>query len=150
MTTIDALMEELAPLMERLANHDANAQLTEDERDLCLDALCAAFGMPDGSREATLCRYLDDLLDASDLRAAPIRAPYPPEQPACTLHAFAAEDIRRVGATVMQRPIVHAIVTPEDDWFVAQALEVDIASQGKTRDEALANLREAIELAVAE
>ena len=30
--------------------------------------------------------------------------------------------------------------------YVAQALEVDVASQGETTDDALANLREALEL----
>ena len=39
-----------------------------------------------------------------------------------------------------------ASVWQEDEWYVAQALEVDVASQGKSADEALANLREAIEL----
>jgi predicted RNase H-like HicB family nuclease len=34
----------------------------------------------------------------------------------------------------------------EDDWYVAQCLEVDVASQGTTKEEALANLREALEL----
>ncbi len=37
-------------------------------------------------------------------------------------------------------------VWEEDDWFVAQCLEVDVASQGNTEEEALANLREALEL----
>lgn len=39
-----------------------------------------------------------------------------------------------------------AAVTREDDWYVARALEVEGASQGRTIDEALANLREALEL----
>jgi predicted RNase H-like HicB family nuclease len=39
-----------------------------------------------------------------------------------------------------------ASIWREDDWYVAQCLEVDVASQGETRDEALANLREALEL----
>jgi len=39
-----------------------------------------------------------------------------------------------------------ASVWQEDDWFVAQCLDVDIASQGETREEALANLREALQL----
>ncbi len=39
-----------------------------------------------------------------------------------------------------------ASVWQEGEWYVAQALEVDVASQGKSADEALANLREAIEL----
>ncbi len=34
----------------------------------------------------------------------------------------------------------------EGDWFVAQCLDVDVASQGRDEDEALANLREALEL----
>ena len=37
-------------------------------------------------------------------------------------------------------------VWKEDDWFVAQCLEIDVASQGRTEEEALANLREALEL----
>lgn len=39
-----------------------------------------------------------------------------------------------------------ASVWQEGDWFVAQCLDVDIASQGETEEEALANLREALEL----
>ena len=34
----------------------------------------------------------------------------------------------------------------EDSWFVAQCLEVDVASQGITKSEALSNLQEALEL----
>jgi len=34
----------------------------------------------------------------------------------------------------------------ESGWFVAQCLEVDVVSQGKTPDDALANLKEALEL----
>ena len=39
-----------------------------------------------------------------------------------------------------------ASVWQEGEWYVAQALEVDVASQGKSADEALANLQEAIDL----
>ena len=39
-----------------------------------------------------------------------------------------------------------ASVSDEGDWYVAQAIEVDVVSQGETVDEALANLREALEL----
>ena len=39
-----------------------------------------------------------------------------------------------------------ASVHEEGEWYVAQALEVDVASQGETVDNALANLREALEL----
>ena len=34
----------------------------------------------------------------------------------------------------------------EDDWVIAQCLEVDVASQGSSEDEALANLQEALAL----
>jgi predicted RNase H-like HicB family nuclease len=39
-----------------------------------------------------------------------------------------------------------ASVWREGDWFVSQCLEVDVASQGETEEEALANLSEALEL----
>jgi predicted RNase H-like HicB family nuclease len=39
-----------------------------------------------------------------------------------------------------------ASVWREDDWYIAQCLEVDVASQGETKAEALTNLREALEL----
>lgn len=39
-----------------------------------------------------------------------------------------------------------ASVWREGDWYIAQCLEVDVASQGETEDEALSNLREALEL----
>ncbi len=39
-----------------------------------------------------------------------------------------------------------ASVWREGEWFVAQCLEVDVASQGESEEEALANLREALEL----
>jgi predicted RNase H-like HicB family nuclease len=43
-----------------------------------------------------------------------------------------------------------AAVHQEEDWYVAQCLEVDVASQGQTIDEALHNLREAVALYLAE
>jgi predicted RNase H-like HicB family nuclease len=45
----------------------------------------------------------------------------------------------------MKRPFA-ATVWKEGNWFVSQCLELDVASQGETEDEALANLREALEL----
>ncbi len=39
-----------------------------------------------------------------------------------------------------------ASIWQEDDWFIAQCLEVDVASQGKSEEEALVNLSEALEL----
>jgi len=39
-----------------------------------------------------------------------------------------------------------ARVWKEDDWFIAQCTQVDVASQGHSEEEALSNLREALEL----
>jgi predicted RNase H-like HicB family nuclease len=39
-----------------------------------------------------------------------------------------------------------ASVWQESNWFIAQCLEIDIASQGETETEALANLEEALSL----
>lgn len=41
---------------------------------------------------------------------------------------------------------IHSIVWKEDKWYVAKALEVEVASQGKNEQEALDNLKEALEL----
>ena len=45
----------------------------------------------------------------------------------------------------MKRPF-SATIWREGDWFVAQCLDVDVASQGQAEEEALDNLREALEL----
>ena len=37
-------------------------------------------------------------------------------------------------------------VWQEGDWWVALAVEVNVASQGKSKEEARSNLREALEL----
>ena len=39
-----------------------------------------------------------------------------------------------------------AAITHEDPWYVARCLDVEVASQGETSEEALANLKEALEL----
>jgi len=49
----------------------------------------------------------------------------------------------------MKRPFA-ATVWREGDWYVSQCLEVDVASQGETEEEALANLKEALELSFEE
>ena len=38
------------------------------------------------------------------------------------------------------------VVHKEDDWHVSWCPDLDIASQGKTVEEAVANLKEAVEL----
>jgi predicted RNase H-like HicB family nuclease len=45
----------------------------------------------------------------------------------------------------VKRPFA-ATVWPEGNWYVSQCLDVDIASQGETEEQALANLKEAVEL----
>ncbi len=42
--------------------------------------------------------------------------------------------------------VLTAVVHREEGWFVAECPEVGTASQGKTFEEALANLKEATEL----
>ena len=51
----------------------------------------------------------------------------------------------RKGNRNMKRSFT-ASVSQEGDWYVAQCMQVDVASQGKTEDEALDNLRDALEL----
>ena len=41
---------------------------------------------------------------------------------------------------------LHYVIWKEDRYFVARSLEVEVASQGKSRKEAIANLQEALEL----
>ena len=43
------------------------------------------------------------------------------------------------------KPITYCVYREEND-FVAQCLNVDVSSFGATRDEAISNLREAVEL----
>jgi len=40
----------------------------------------------------------------------------------------------------------NAVVWQEGKWFVAQCLDVDVASQGRSEKEALDNLRDALSL----
>jgi predicted RNase H-like HicB family nuclease len=44
--------------------------------------------------------------------------------------------------------VVHltAVVTQEGEWYVARCLEVEVASQGHSVEEALANLKQALEV----
>lgn len=39
-----------------------------------------------------------------------------------------------------------AVINKEDNWYVAHCVELDVVSQGKTIEEAKANLKEAVEL----
>ena len=44
------------------------------------------------------------------------------------------------------KQIYTARIWNEDEWFIAQCAEVDVASHGRSQKDALANLREALEL----
>lgn len=46
----------------------------------------------------------------------------------------------------MKKQILHTIVWKENKLFVAKFLEIELASQGKTKKEAIKNLREALGL----
>ncbi len=46
----------------------------------------------------------------------------------------------------MKSKVLHAIVWKEEKLYVAKFLELEIASQGKTKDEAMKNLKEALDL----
>ena len=46
----------------------------------------------------------------------------------------------------MKSQILHTIVWKENKIFVAKFLELELASQGKTKDEAVKNLKEALDL----
>ncbi|MDD5642936.1 MAG: type II toxin-antitoxin system HicB family antitoxin [Syntrophales bacterium] len=39
-----------------------------------------------------------------------------------------------------------AVITREENWYVAHCVELSVVSQGKTIEEAQANLKEAVEL----
>ena len=39
-----------------------------------------------------------------------------------------------------------AVITKEENWYVAHCVELGVVSQGKTIEEAQGNLREAVEL----
>src|ERR1017187_1746126 len=54
--------------------------------------------------------------------------------------------LRRYSSAMSASRTFTAAVHREEDWYVAQCLEADVASQGHTIDEALANLAEAVEL----
>lgn len=51
---------------------------------------------------------------------------------------------RRAAAT--PRDTVHAVVTRDRQWYVAECLELAVVTQGRTLDELVINLREAIAL----
>jgi predicted RNase H-like HicB family nuclease len=49
-------------------------------------------------------------------------------------------------AAAAPRDTVHAVVIRDRDWYVAECLELAVVTQGRTLDELVTNLREAIAL----
>jgi predicted RNase H-like HicB family nuclease len=45
-----------------------------------------------------------------------------------------------------RREVIHAAVSESGPWYVAECLEVAVVTQGRTLDELVANLREAVDL----
>jgi predicted RNase H-like HicB family nuclease len=41
---------------------------------------------------------------------------------------------------------LNAVITKEENWYVARCVELGVVSQGKSIEEAKANLKEAVEL----
>jgi predicted RNase H-like HicB family nuclease len=54
--------------------------------------------------------------------------------------------LRKRGEQENMSSTLSAVVRKEGEWYVARGLEVEIASQGKSANEALANLKEAFVL----
>ena len=50
------------------------------------------------------------------------------------------------GSGAEMKKTLRASLSQEGQWYVAQCLEIDVASQGKTEKEALESLREALAL----
>lgn len=53
-----------------------------------------------------------------------------------------AHGAERVGL----RPAIHAVVEESEGWYVAECLETAVITQGRSLDETLTNLRDALEL----
>lgn len=73
---------------------------------------------------------------------------YRPNPPRNCGHApFPANVLdRREAARYSHGMVLTAIIRKEDEWFVAECPEIGTASQGKSVEEALANLKEATEV----
>jgi predicted RNase H-like HicB family nuclease len=59
---------------------------------------------------------------------------------------FCNHSVAYPGTMLVMKWEFAATVWREGNWYVSQCLEVDVASQGETEEEALANLKEALEL----
>ena len=92
-----------------------------------------------GLRHARRTRLASTPATAAAAGARTARAPAAPR-----VDEMAATYGRRAGTT--PRDTVHAVVTRDRQWYVAECLELAVVTQGRTLDELVANLREAIAL----
>jgi predicted RNase H-like HicB family nuclease len=75
-----------------------------------------------------------------------IRSPYRRKRAARKREIAEPRGAYRVSSDARLRDTVHAVVTESRDWYVAECLEVAVVTQGRTLDELVANLREALDL----
>ena len=68
----------------------------------------------------------------------------PPQASAPRVGETARTYGRRAGGSPADT--VHAVVTRDRDWYTAECLEVAVVTQGRTLDELVANLKEAVTL----
>ena len=54
--------------------------------------------------------------------------------------------MRRTQSQRTKRLRYTAIITREGEWYIARCIELSVTTQGRTLDEARANLQEAVEL----
>jgi len=60
--------------------------------------------------------------------------------------ALVREQSPAYAASRAARDTIHAVVTRDRDWYVAECLEVAVVTQGRTLDETVSNLRDAVTL----
>lgn len=70
----------------------------------------------------------------------------PRKAPAADRVAEARPVFEAVSASTPLREAVHGFVSRSDGWFVAECLELPVVTQGRTLDETLANLKDAVTL----
>ena len=72
----------------------------------------------------------------------PSESPLPHSQSDGTLR----DNLQLMGDRSMKHYELRAVIVREGDWFVARCLNLPVTSQGRTREQAQANLREAATL----
>ncbi len=63
-----------------------------------------------------------------------------------TLHASEARASYEASSRGPLRDAIHTVISPSDGYFVAECLEIPVVTQGRTLDEMVANLKDAIAL----